>query len=204
MLKIFMDMEFTGLYQHAELISIGMVTEDDETFYAEFDDYKRPVDSWIMENVVANLTLTPLGKHPDDEAKYWSWVKDGKKFKLVGNRREIATAIDYWFQVLLDVPVNKPLIEFWGDCLQYDWVLFCELFGGALKIPKCVYPYPFDICTLFRDRGIDPDINRAEFAKIENQNQHNALFDAKVIAQCYSILEMNRTSLPDHVYELYV
>jgi len=54
--KIFFDTEMTGLHRGTTLVSIGMVSEDDKTFYAEFTDYdKSQVDPWIQENVINNL-----------------------------------------------------------------------------------------------------------------------------------------------------
>jgi len=45
-MKIFFDTEFTGLHQNTTLISIGLVTEQEHSFYAEFDDYdKSQVDN---------------------------------------------------------------------------------------------------------------------------------------------------------------
>ena len=67
------------------------------------------------------------------------------------------------------------------------WVLFCDLFGGAMKIPECVYYIPFDLATLFKVKGIDPDINREEYVGIiAGGNKHNALWDAQMIRACYT------------------
>jgi hypothetical protein len=90
----------------------------------------------------------------------------------------------------------------WSDCLAYDWVLFNNIFGQAFDIPQNVYYIPFDICTLFKLKDIDPDINRELFAfgepqtfvnnnvKFEGEKilKHNALWDAKVIKYCYEKL----------------
>jgi hypothetical protein len=76
-------------------------------------------------------------------------------------------------------------IEIWSDCLSYDWVLFCELFGHAFKIPENVYYIPFDICTMFKLKGIDPDINRETFLGIKDRDKHNALADAITIKNCF-------------------
>lgn len=55
-MKVFFDTEFTGLHQNTTLISIGLVDENNNTFYAEFNDYdKLQVDDWIQKNVVNNL-----------------------------------------------------------------------------------------------------------------------------------------------------
>jgi hypothetical protein len=82
-------------------------------------------------------------------------------------------------------------VEVWSDCLAYDWVLFCDLFGGALNIPKNIYYIPFDICTVMKVEGFDPDVNREEFSGITG-SKHNSLHDAKVIKACYEKMAPNR------------
>lgn len=84
-------------------------------------------------------------------------------------------------------------VEMWSDCLAYDWVLFCQLFCGAFDIPDNVYYIPFDICTMFKLKGIDPDINREEFAGVADaKEKHNALHDAEVIRSCYWKLDTQK------------
>ena len=62
-------------------------------------------------------------------------------------------------------------------------------YSSAFNIPKNVYYIPFDICTLFKDKGIDPDISREDFTEElwigHRKQKHNALWDAKVIKFCY-------------------
>lgn len=41
MKKIFFDSEFTGLHQNTTLISIGLISDDNNCFYAEFTDYDK-------------------------------------------------------------------------------------------------------------------------------------------------------------------
>ena len=69
-----------------------------------------------------------------------------------------------------------------------------------------MYYIPFDICTLFKVKGIDADINREEFisnTRSENEDilhfdeqgnliksfKHNSLWDARVIRQCFFKLQ---------------
>lgn len=40
-MKIFFDTEFTGLKKDTDLLSIGLVTETWEEFYAELYDYRK-------------------------------------------------------------------------------------------------------------------------------------------------------------------
>jgi hypothetical protein len=79
----------------------------------------------------------------------------------------------------------------WGDVLIYDWMLFCELFpipnnDSAERLPRNIYYIPFDIATLAKVKGIDPDFSREEFSGISGK--HNALRDAFMIMACYDKL----------------
>ena len=51
--KVYFDCEFTGLHQNTTLISIGLVSERGNYFYAEFTDYnKDQVNDWIREEEI--------------------------------------------------------------------------------------------------------------------------------------------------------
>lgn len=180
-MKVFFDTEFTGLHQNTTLISFGLVAEDGRTFYAELNDYnKTQIDLWIQENVINNLILNDKAVAAESDANV--------HFRYRGDTGYIATKLEKWITSLTD---TDEVVEMWSDCLSYDWVLFCELFGGALKIPNNVYYIPFDICTLMKIKGVDPDINREEFVELSGYKtmKHNALHDAKVIKACYDILK---------------
>ena len=158
-MKVFFDTEFTGLHQNTTLISIGMVDENGREFYAVADDYDRAqVDDWLQENVIAHLFEEMPG--------------------ALGV--ELSVAVMRWLNMY-------DSVEMWSDTLAYDWVLFCELFGHAFKIPSNVYYIPFDLATLMKIKGVDPDINREAFAGMDG-SKHNALHDARVIRACYNKL----------------
>lgn len=180
-MKIFFDTEFTGLHQGTTLISIGLISEEGDTFYAELTDYDQSqVDDWIKENVIDNLLFA---NYPEDYGNAGNWTSSSNYFlnvQLKGNRQRVKEELKLWLS-------NFAEIEIWSDCLSYDWVLFNQIFGHAFKIPSNVYYIPFDICTLFKIKGIDPDISREEFAEIDG-NKHNALHDARVIRACYDKL----------------
>jgi hypothetical protein len=173
-MKVFFDTEFTGLHQNTTLISIGLIAEDGKTFYAENWEYdKTQIDGWLQENVINNNTLFLSGKEVNASTNLSCYCHSG-------GVDMIRADLEDWFK-------QFDHVEIWSDCLSYDWVLFNQLFGHAFNIPKNVYYIPFDICTLFKVKGIDPDINREEFAGIEGA-KHNALHDAKVIKACYDRL----------------
>lgn len=186
-MKVFFDTEFTGLHQNTTLISIGLVKEDGSTFYAQFTDFDLDqLDSWLIENVMNNMIF--------------DWTKYNKNENLTLNENHIYYIGDkkYILDKLLDFLGKDEKIEFWSDCLSYDWILLNELWNGALNIPKNFYYIPFDICTLFKIKGIDPDISREVYI-VDNEVdfytfpkdkifKHNALWDALVIKQCYEKL----------------
>jgi hypothetical protein len=183
-MKIFFDTEFTGLHQHTTLISIGLIAENGREFYAEFIDYdKDQIDDWLRENVIANLIYN------NDENRAYT---DGAHTGRTGDKEYIVRELEGWLNSL------GEHVEMWSDCLAYDWVLFCQLWGGPFNVPEWIYYIPFDLSTLFKIKGIDPDIDREEFAietdekmpisYIKKLNKHNALQDAKVIKACYEKL----------------
>jgi hypothetical protein len=174
--KIFFDTEFTGLHQNTTLISIGLISECGKTFYAELTDYdKSQIDDWLQNNVIDNLILSEI-----EHGLLAPYDKDKVEFK--GDSICLKELLKNWL-----LQFNE--VEIWSDCLSYDWVLFNQIFGHAFNIPKNVYYIPFDICTLFYAKGIDADISREEFSGMsENSVKHNALWDAKVIRECFKKL----------------
>lgn len=183
MTKIFYDSEFTGLTQNTQLISIGLVDEAGASFYAEFSTIDpAKCDPWIVANVLNHCRY--IGKQSATLASAPLVEKTGTATQAFGTPGEITKELSQWL-------ANYHSIEIWADCLAYDWVLLCELFGGALNLPKHIHYMPGDLSTLFRLKGLDPDTNREDYAGITNTaeiEKHNALWDAKVCKKCYQKL----------------
>ena len=107
-MKIFFDTEFTGLHKDTTLISIGLIAEDGNTFYAELTDYdKTQVDDWIQQNVVDNLII------PDEHGK-----------RLVNNFKGNK---EYIKEKLLNWICDFDTIEWVSDVNHYDFVLLIDL-----------------------------------------------------------------------------
>jgi hypothetical protein len=189
MANLFFDTEFTGLHQKTTLISIGVVSEDGRTFYGEFTDYdKTQLNDWIEKNVINNLLFTDKNKRTTSTVPF---LTKGVHYIGYGDADTVNLYLTDWLK-------QFPDICMWGDCLSYDWVLFNQIWGPAFNIPKNIYYIPFDISTLFKIKGIDPDVSREEFAgnmievsTVEHWGtnpKHNALWDAYVIRACYNNL----------------
>ncbi len=178
---VFLDTEFTGLHQKTTLISLALVAESGEEFYAEFSDYDKSVSNEFLDKFVFSKLNTIVKPSEDFDG-------NEKLIFVKGNTEEILPLLSTWLN-------QFDLIEIWADVLAYDWVLFCELFGGAFNIPENIFYAPFDLATLFRMKGfINPsdkhndDISRFEYAGASLDNQHHALADARVELICWQKL----------------
>jgi len=195
-LKLFFDMEFTGLRQDTTPISIGIVSETGHTFYAEFTDYdKSHINDWLQKNVLDKLTL--LGRVGTSGVH-----TNGVHTTVCGNTDTVRDAFGYW---LRDDLAGED-VEMWSDVLAYDWVLFNKIFAtyenGYPNLPKQVYYIPFDIATLMKMSGIDPDVTREDvvdlhtptFGDAEERGvqKHNSLYDAYIIEAWYNHIRSDR------------
>lgn len=192
--KLFLDLEFTGLHQATTPISLGIISECGKTFYAEFTDYDRTqLNDWLEENIIPNTwvainnPITSMGEVVSEER----WADK----HVFGSSDYIKPFLEEWLS-------QFEKIVIWSDCLSYDWVLFCNIWGHAFSIPENVYYIAMDICTVFEMQGIDPDISREDYCEIETFKEertkelhedfksvkHNALWDAFIIRECYNKL----------------
>ena len=186
-MKIFFDTEFTGLHKNTTLISIGMVDENNNAFYAEFTDFdEKQCDDWIKENVIAHL------KYHGTHTNMKLWGRDPKEnlTYAIGDTEFIREKIEQWL-----LPHDK--VQLVSDVCHYDMVLFIDIWGGAFDIPRAINPSCHDLnqdiaeyYCLSEDRAFD--LSREELANLDNYpiegDKHNSLFDAKVIKQIYEFI----------------
>lgn len=177
-MNIYFDTEFTGLRKDTELISIGCISEDGKTFYAECNDFdKSKCDAWLFENVISELI------HDNYPEKWEEGIADRQ---IYGTRKEVMYALKDWLQ-------QFDSIQLVSDVCHYDMVLFIDLFGTAYDIPKnivpCCHDINQDISAYFGIPEKDAfDLNREGILeklgrKIDFGNKHNSLYDAKVIRE---------------------
>ena len=83
--------------------------------------------------------------------------------------------------------------EFYGYYADYDWVLFCSLFGRMIDLPKGFPMYCHDLKQTF-----DEDYPQSTRERVKQQpdypkqqNEHNALADAKWNKRLYAFLQAN-------------
>jgi len=176
-MTIFLDTEFTGLHQSGQLISLALVGMDGQWFYAEFTDYDaESLSDWHRQYVIPNLLLEK-DTHPS--------FAGNNGITVLGTKKKVVPELKKWIS-------GFEQIEIWADVLAYDWVFFCELFGGSLHLPKPIFYIPHDFSTLLKIKGIDPDTAREslaqEWSKQYNTFKHNALYDAFLLRTAYQKL----------------
>ena len=192
--RIFLDTEFTALRRDARLISLALVVESGEEFYAEFTDVPMEEirgNRWIEENVWTHLWL---GETDMSEAPRRMYVRD--------TTEGVSNALREWlaqFGERRDASGRVvPHLEMWADVPAYDWVFFAELFGGALHLPETIDYTVRDLATWLDCHGVDPATPRLELLtegeRPEGQ-QHNALFDARVALHVWKKIS---AKLPKH------
>lgn len=203
-LKIYYDAEFTGLRHDTSLISIGLVSESGNWFYAEFTDYdKTQVDDWLQEHVINNLCLKTVGAN---------FIPIPKEFPrpycitILDTTENIKNQLIHWLYT--ESTFMDKQIQIYCDCYAYDWMLFNKLLcddGLALNLPEYIYYIPMDLSTALQFNGIDPDITREEYIgkyvveqlqrsgvfNMSDNCKHNSLWDAAVCMKCFTKLLMN-------------
>lgn len=174
-MKVFFDTEFTGLHKDTTLISIGLITEYGDCFYAEFNDYdKEQVDDWIENNVISNLLINS-NNYVSEYGLHYHISKDecfteelsGIFTYCYGNKEYIAEKLDKWFNSSLNF-YDEKYIELVSDVSHYDMVLFMDIFGGAFNAPDYIVPACYDIISLIQENENCTlmeafDLNREEY-----------------------------------------
>ncbi len=167
-MKYFIDTEFSerGPKHPIELISIAIVAEDGREFYAINSVWygflaRRRASKWVQENVLSRL---PTGADMD--------VSNGGSPRLAweGSRRMSISQIG---KEILAFIGNDPEPEFWGYYADYDWVVFCQIFGAMIDLPKGWPMFCMDLKQLCQEKG------NPKLPNMSNSIEHHALYDAR-------------------------
>lgn len=177
-MNIFFDTEFTGLVPRTTLISIGMVSEVGERFYAEFNDYRVDLiqgNTWLQENVMDNRMIYTYDK---DKTIATQWIeKEVEPACGYGNSVYYRGSNDYrsgcrvvygdteyirdklidWLTYLHEWSYSNidPQIQLISDVCHYDMYLLCnQVFGGAFHLPEFVNPVCYDICSYITNENV--------------------------------------------------
>lgn len=152
-MRYFLDTEFMEAPGLLQLLSIGIVAEDGREFYAENFDA-----DWRYANPWVRGHVLP------------HLSKDGAITLQMMRKKLLAFIGD-------DTP------EFWGYYADYDWVVFCWIFGAMIDLPKGWPMYCRDLKQWCDELGNPP------LPAQENDAEHHALCDARHNVVIYNYLE---------------
>lgn len=142
-MRYFLDTEFIEQPGSIQLISIGIKCQDGRKYYAISSGFEdRDADDWVRENVID---------------------------KLESNIPRLP--ISFIRQQVLDF-IGSDVPEFWGYYADYDWVVFCWIFGKMIDLPDGWPMYCRDLKQEMDRKNIRCHIPKPE-------GEHNALVDAE-------------------------
>jgi hypothetical protein len=126
------------------------------------------------------IQLISLGLVSDDGRQYYAetadvdrdalseWLKANVVPRLTGPRVSRARMK---LDVLEFIGADRP--EFWAYFADYDWVVFCQLFGTMIDLPKTFPQHCMDLKQRMEDLGL----KRADLPA-QPASEHHALADA--------------------------
>lgn len=146
-MRYYLDTEFYETPGSIELISLGMVSEDGRELYFETPESRKLCQQtdWLFNNVLPHLKA----KYDVDRPN-----KDEQK------------------KIILEFIGDDKSPEFYGYYADYDWVVFCWIFGRMIDLPEHFPMYCIDLKQILDASGMEvPD-------GLEPQNAHDVLADA--------------------------
>lgn len=129
MKNIFFDTEFIVNGNYDELVSIGIIKETGEEYYAitnEFDNLEA--DNWVKENVLQKLE------------------KDLPRKNYLTIKKEIINFVG-----------KNEKAQFWAYNASFDWYFFIKIFNTMGELPDNFENCCFDIKQQLAYLGIEKD-----------------------------------------------
>ena len=199
-MKIYFDTEFTGLKKDTTLVSIGLITEDDESFYAELTDFDKSYkDEWFVNNVLNNLLLDKEKNAKKKTPEVFVYKTKEEYFiadKMVrGTKNEVSYELYRWLK-------DFASIQLVSDVCHYDMVLFIDLFGGAFDMLPSITPACHDInqdiaefCKITEREAFEKNREKLLLEngiQLPKGKKHNSMYDAKIIKMIDEMIRRNK------------
>jgi hypothetical protein len=153
----YLDTEFAERPCTIDLISIGLVREDGTAFYRESSEVNEDLcNDWVKANVLPKRTVSRHNR------SLRSHIKN---------------------DILAFIGDDTP--RFWGYFADYDWVVFCWLFGAMIDLPKHWPMFCLDL---------KQELNRLKIPK-EALTPPDPAFEHHALADAQWTMRVHRTLL---------
>jgi hypothetical protein len=203
-MKYFFDFEFNENVNPIEIISAGIVAEDNREWYAIHNNYSKhseylrvrsgdldgcsseaqglledfphlhSCNDWVKDNVLPIL-------HID-----WSQQKQGDSM-VIGTEDDIKNSLMAF--VGLD-----PAPQFWAYYGSYDWFLLTRMFKSFDKMPKKWPQICYDLYQYARHVGMHRNLPP------KLQPAHNALIDARWTKLGFELVKEGRAAIKEPIW----
>jgi len=165
------DAEFTGEHAYTTLVSLGLVTLEGEELYLTLNDFdQNQVTDWLNDNVLSMINEQQSLSSFEAFERLHLWLeayREGQPIHLVtaGKGADIILMFELYHQA-------HPERE-------YFHYLHC--------LPEYLnHSMHFDLNTLLFAAGADLSLPREVFiGKEETHERHNAIFDARIVRECF-------------------
>lgn len=188
----FLDTEFFEDGKTIDLISIALVAEDGRELYhinKDFD-YNRAID--VMDekydHFVLHEVLSPMAKAEGFDKDPFGMILDSER----------SVPYSELSDKVMEFIGEDEDPKFYAYYADYDWVVFCQLFGRMIDLPENFPMFCMDLKQMMFERGLGSEWKNDLCP--EPEDSHNALIDAnwnKRLYQCifdhdYAIYNLNK------------
>lgn len=183
--RYFLDTEFIEDGKTIDLISIGIVSEKGDEYYAQSTEFNyRKASPWVNKNVFPNLRLCPYCSGYEI-SKMLRQHRKGQCVDQINSMRHRCpwrTRKQIQLDLLIFFAPSISPIEIWGYYAAYDHVAFCQLFGRMIDLPSNFPKHTMDIKQLCRSLG------NPRLPEQSKHGEHNALIDARWNKEAFQFL----------------
>lgn len=223
-MKYFFDTEFIEGFKKPlfdktrhfiDLISIGIVCEDGREYYAVSNEFNPgDADDWVRKNVIDKIEAQLFQQQPTFAKSHFSFSLKELLKQYGKSNKQIAEEVEQFCKPNQTRAINAgidaiignidPNIEFYGYYADYDWVLFCSLFGRMIDLPKGFPMYCKDLKQMLDEKqrhikyfghskesgliGSSLDLKKHPHYP-KQENEHNALDDAKWNLKLFNFIQ---------------
>ncbi len=173
--RYFLDTEFIEYPGHIELISIGIVGEfGDKLYCVNRDADLSKASEWVIKNVLEKMPEYNKETHTlSNQTVYLNPIYLIKE-QILGFTYQTSETI-----------LNE--CEFWGYFCDYDWVVFCWVFGTMMDLPKGFPMYCLDLKQFMHVLNLSKEWKQLNCP--DPVGEHNALVDAEWNKKFYNKLQ---------------
>lgn len=192
----YMALTDKGVIEFTDIIREYARRDEQLQFFKKEFLYRMPVEDWVFNYKNFKQSINKFGKSNEQIAE------EIEQFCKPNKTKAISYGVD---AIIGNI---DPNIEFYGYYCDYDWVVFCALFGKMIDLPEGFPMYCKDLKQMLDEKIIHPSFEskntvvinapideRLKYIKLspnypKQTDEHNALADAKWNRKLYDFINI--------------